>query len=253
MLATVSSVWIARARRRAAEWLQIVQCLDRIFGVLHGQHVVVAAPRIDPVAWRDHRVRGERRDDVVDDLLLVRPQFAGLLAVDVRAAGRDSRCPAGSERRSRRASANLLAQSARRGVASSRLMPLTWTSIGAGSPGSRLHRPVRPTGSRRSVAAIPSAVASARGPCIRSCRSVSFFQADLDERGVRAGVGRVDRGEIRRRRRCWKRSSPVRRAARPARIDVFDLLARQFSVISMRVPEGAFTLMTNWPGSVRGK
>ena len=34
--------------------------------------------------------------------------------------------------------------------------------------------------------------------------------------------------------------------------DVLDL-ATNLSVSSMRVPDGALTLMTNWPGSVRGK
>ena len=66
--------------RDAAE---IQHVADLVLGVLHGQHVVVAALRIDPVARRDHLVRGQRGDDVVDHLALIEPELAGALAVDV--------------------------------------------------------------------------------------------------------------------------------------------------------------------------
>ena len=49
---------------------QIAQVLNVAFGILHGQHVVVAALRIDPVARRDHAVGRQRGDDVVDDFAL---------------------------------------------------------------------------------------------------------------------------------------------------------------------------------------
>ena len=39
-----------------------------LVGVLHGEKVVVAAVRIDPVAGGDHAVRSERRNHVVYDV-----------------------------------------------------------------------------------------------------------------------------------------------------------------------------------------
>ena len=53
------------------------------FAVLNREHIVLAGPRIDPVARRNHLVTGERRDDVSDNFLLIESQFAGPGAIDV--------------------------------------------------------------------------------------------------------------------------------------------------------------------------
>ena len=93
----------------------------------------------------------------------------------------------------------------------------------------------------------------ARGPCTRSCRSRCPPSAP-PARSPCAG------------RRCWCRSTRSRAArrcwttinSRSLRID--DLRERVAStrgtsadVTSMRVPDGDFMFMTNWPASVRGK
>ena len=62
---------------------QIEQALNLLFGILHVQEVVVVVPRIDPDIRRDHLVRGERGDDVLDDFLFAQPELAGARAVDV--------------------------------------------------------------------------------------------------------------------------------------------------------------------------
>src|ERR1017187_10504047 len=64
---------------------QIGQVLHLALGILHGQHIVVAALGIDPVAGRDHTVGGEGGDDVVYYFALIQPQFAGSGAVDIEA------------------------------------------------------------------------------------------------------------------------------------------------------------------------
>src|ERR1017187_6103342 len=64
---------------------QIVQVLHLALGILRGQHIVVAALGIDPVAGRDHTVGGEGGDDVIHYFALIQPQFAGSGAVDIEA------------------------------------------------------------------------------------------------------------------------------------------------------------------------
>ena len=63
---------------------QVRQRGDLVLRILDRQHVVVAGLRIDPVAGRDHAVRGERGDDVVDHFLLIQAELAGAGPVDVQ-------------------------------------------------------------------------------------------------------------------------------------------------------------------------
>ena len=74
-----------RARSMQGNVLEFlhVHVLDLLGGILHGQHVVVARLRIDPVAGRDHAVGRERGDDIVDYVLRRQADEAGPLAVDV--------------------------------------------------------------------------------------------------------------------------------------------------------------------------
>jgi len=63
--------------------LQIHHCLHLVLGILHGEHVRIAALGIDPIIGGNHPVGGQRGDDVVHDFLLREAQQAGFLAVDV--------------------------------------------------------------------------------------------------------------------------------------------------------------------------
>ena len=56
---------------------------DLLIRILHGEHVVVSAARIDPVTRRDDAVRSQRGDHVVDDFFRRQPELARLLAIDV--------------------------------------------------------------------------------------------------------------------------------------------------------------------------
>ena len=55
---------------------------------MDGQKVVVAGARIDPVAGRDHLVRGQRGDDIVHHFLLAEAQLAGANPVNLEPQGR---------------------------------------------------------------------------------------------------------------------------------------------------------------------
>ena len=83
-LATMSSRVGVRhpgaAQRNRAE---VGQALDLLLGVLNGQKVVRCPLRIDPVARRDHLVRGQRRDDVGDDFAFAEAQLRGARPVDI--------------------------------------------------------------------------------------------------------------------------------------------------------------------------
>ncbi len=50
--------------------------------ILDRQEIVVTGLMIHPVVGRDHGVRIQRGNDVVDDLLLAQPQFRGVDAID---------------------------------------------------------------------------------------------------------------------------------------------------------------------------
>src|ERR1700741_2158482 len=58
--------------------------IDLLVEILHRQHVVVPALRIDPVARRDHPIRRQRRDHVVHYVFRRQPQQTRLLAIDVQ-------------------------------------------------------------------------------------------------------------------------------------------------------------------------
>ena len=71
MLLTASSLAVrAAGRESAGESPKDPSSASNLaFRILHGQQVVVARPMVHPVAGRDHLVRSQRRDDVLDDLL----------------------------------------------------------------------------------------------------------------------------------------------------------------------------------------
>ena len=62
---------------------QIEQALNLLLGILNVQEIVVVVLRIDPDIRRDHLIRSERGDDVLDDFLFAQSQFAGARAIDV--------------------------------------------------------------------------------------------------------------------------------------------------------------------------
>ena len=85
-----SVVGCFQIRRAQRDLLQVNQIVDggfAVLGVLHAQEVVVAGLIIHPIIRRDHDVRIQRGDDVVDDVLLRKPQFPGMHAIDVQADG----------------------------------------------------------------------------------------------------------------------------------------------------------------------
>src|SRR6266705_2769640 len=68
--------------------LEVRHRFDGIFGVLRGEHVGVAALRIDPIIRGDHAVGSEGGDDVVYDFLLRKTEEARFFPVNVEFEGR---------------------------------------------------------------------------------------------------------------------------------------------------------------------
>src|SRR5262249_59236129 len=68
--------------------LQIGEIFYLRLRVLNGQHIIIAGLRIDPEAGRDHLVRSEGRDHVVDHLPLVKSELARPDAVHVELQSR---------------------------------------------------------------------------------------------------------------------------------------------------------------------
>ena len=58
--------------------------MDLRLRILHGEHIVVAILGIDPIARRDHRVRGQRGDEVAHYFLLGEAELARSHAIDVQ-------------------------------------------------------------------------------------------------------------------------------------------------------------------------
>ena len=87
----IESGGLFQIRRAQRNLLQIDQIVDRglaVFGILDAEEVIVAGFVIDPVVGRDHDVRIQRGDDVVDNLFLGESEFGGMHAVDIHADGR---------------------------------------------------------------------------------------------------------------------------------------------------------------------
>src|SRR5207253_9532115 len=63
--------------------LEVRHGFDSVFRVLHGEHIGIPALGIDPIIRRDHAVRSESGDDVVDDFLLRKTEEARFLPVNV--------------------------------------------------------------------------------------------------------------------------------------------------------------------------
>ena len=70
--------------------LEVRHDFDSVFRVLHGEHIHIGIPAlgIDPIIRRDHAVRSESGDDVVDDFLLRKTEEARFLPVNVEFEGR---------------------------------------------------------------------------------------------------------------------------------------------------------------------
>ena len=75
---------IQAIRRPKRDLLEVGHRLDLRLRVLDRQHVAVARLWIDPETRRDHAVRRESSDHVVDDVSRRNPQKASLYAVDIQ-------------------------------------------------------------------------------------------------------------------------------------------------------------------------
>ena len=131
--------WAASGSARAAECCvrstKLWMAGSAVLVILDGEEVVVAGLVIHPVVRRDHGVRIQRGDDVVDDFFLRQAEFAGMHAVDIHAQRRDNSCPAECRPRPRRASCgSARPDPARRCKLRCRSRLVTCTSIGAGMP-----------------------------------------------------------------------------------------------------------------------
>ena len=79
---------IGRAQRNLLQVDQIVDGGFAMLGVLHAEEVVVAGLIVHPIIGRDHDVGIQRRDHVVDDVFLRKPEFPGMHPIDIHADGR---------------------------------------------------------------------------------------------------------------------------------------------------------------------
>ena len=173
---TASSVVGASGWERAWEcWSDRVKLwIAAAFSIiLDGQEIIVAALAVDPIVRRDHGVRIERGDHVIDDFFLGQSQFGGMHAVDIQAQ-------AGIVHILRNvdlAHAGQLPDAARQVLgdvvdAFAGFGLLTCTSIGAGIPMFRIASTIEPLWKNvRMSGILVRDFASAPGPCIRSCSS----------------------------------------------------------------------------------
>ncbi len=72
-----------RAGSTQRDGLKVSQSLNLVFGVLNGQHIIVAGLWIDPITRRYHLIGRQRRDHIVDHLALIETHLAGPCTVDI--------------------------------------------------------------------------------------------------------------------------------------------------------------------------
>ena len=223
-----------------------------IFGVLDGEEVVVAAFGVHPVAGRDHHVRSQGGDDVAHHLLFAQPQFAGAEPVNVQLQRRVIHVLRHQHVAHPRQGARLP------GDFDGRLMFLL--QIHAADLDVQRRRQPKIENRVHQAAGLKIGVhlrqflfqASAHQVhVLKAAQPVAVVQTHLDKRRVRPRVGRVDRGKTRRHPDVGDDDLQV--LCRHHFPHHLLHLLHQLVVSSIRVPVGALRLMTNWPGSVRGK
>ncbi len=150
---------------------EVVERLNLRFGILHGEHVVVAGFRIDPVTWCDHSVGTERGDYVIHHFFWAEAQHAGAFAIDIELQAGIIHILRDQERRSLLAKLSL---SARASLPDRNRWRDRWCSLeyqtARADPDSRSNPLIRQPGNMCSLAADPARVFAARDSCIRSCR-----------------------------------------------------------------------------------
>ena len=163
---------------------EVGQVFDGIFGILHGQQIIVAAFRIHPVARRDHLVGSQRGDDVADDFLFIQTKFAGAQAVHVqlqRGIINVLRHQHVADARQR--SRTFRAISSRDLMRAFQVLAADLNVHRRGHPQIQNRRPpIRRFGNKRRFAAIPFSLAHAPGPCIQSCSTDDRDSAPPEQR-----------------------------------------------------------------------
>ena len=250
-----SRVGCFELRRAQRHRRQVGKIFDEVFGILDREQIIVAGLGINPIARRDHPVGSQRGDDVVHDFLCVQAKFAGALAVNVHFQRRIIHVLRHQHVADARQRADLLGD-LRRDVVRAfhvRCRSPECPAARACPVQDGIHQAAGlEIGGR--PAATPFATARAPGSCIHNCRADgSSFRPDLHERGVRAGVGRVDGGKAGRDADVGDNDFQILRRHNFFANDVLHLLRPIRRSVPSRVPVGALRLMTNWPGSVRGK
>src|SRR6267154_6517390 len=178
---------------------QIHNRLHLAFGILHGQHVRIATFRIDPVVRSDHAIGSQRGDDVVHDFFLRETQLAGLLAVDIQLQRgiidvlgnqhvADATEPPRWLRNLRCHRVNLIE------IVSAHLYV---DGCGQAQVQHRVDKTSRLKIGGELGQLLTYLFAYAAHVFV-TAQLVTFLEAGLYERGVRRGVGRIDRGKIRR-------------------------------------------------------
>src|ERR1700731_4821273 len=178
--------------------LQIGHRLDLVLGILDGQQVGVTARWIDPVIRRDHAVRSEGGDDVVDDFFLRETEETGLPAVNVELQGRVIDILGNQNVADAPESANKRSDLCRCGVNAAEIVAANLYVNGRGQAeiDDRIDEPARlKVGAelRELLAKLP-----AHAPHVLvAADRVALLKTYLHERGVRRRIGRVNRRKIR--------------------------------------------------------
>ena len=174
-----------------------------------------------------------------------------MFAIDGQLVSRRSRCPAASSTSLTPGSARTLLGNFWRGRVSRLQIRAADLDIDRRRQSQIQNGIHQPAGLKISVSSGSSLRnAAAPAPCIHSCRSCALLQAHLHERGVGAGIARVDRGEAGRHADIRGNQSQI--CGDYLAHDVFDLF--HFSLGRFEPRAGRrFQVNDKLPGSVRGK
>ena len=221
-------------------------------GILNGEEIIVAAFRVNPIARRNHLVGSQRGYDIANDFFFVQAKLGGAQPVNVQLQCRIINVLRHQHVADARQRLGFLRDVRRDFVGAVHVIAgdLDVQRRGHSEIQNRVHESagLEISGDLRQIFFQPR---PHQVHVLKAAQIMSGVQTDLHKRGVRAGIGRVNRGET--RRDADVRDDDFQIVGRHDVADhLFHLLHQLVGEFNARAG-GGFTLMTNWLGSVRGK
>ncbi len=200
MVLTVSSR-VGRGRIGAAQrdGRQVGKVFYEAFRILDGEEIIVATFRVNPIARRNHLVGSQRRDDVANNFFFVQAELGSAQPVNVQLQCWIIHVLRHEHIADARQRPGLLGNVRRDFVGAVHVIAgdLNVQRRGHSQIQDRVHKTagLKISGDLRQILFQPR---PHQVHVLKAAQMMTGIESDLDKRRVRAGIGRVNRGETRR-------------------------------------------------------